>query len=140
MSLTIRNLCKSFDDKVIFDQLSYEFNSTGIYALIGDSGAGKTTLLRIIAGLDNGMNFLFDDESSGIVTGHLPYDPLKDERLLSASLKAGDGVQFSHTAEDQIGGQLKAGFTLLDLYEDTNGSGFLHEHGIPSFIATLSKK
>lgn len=94
----------------------------------------------IIAGLDNGMNFLFDDESSGIVTGHLPYDPLKDERLLSASLKAGDGVQFSHTAEDQIGGQLKAGFTLLDLYEDTNGSGFLHEHGIPSFIATLSKK
>ena len=38
-----------------------------------------------------------------------------------------------HTLEEQIRGQLKAGFRLLDLYEDTNGSGFLHEMGVPTF-------
>ena len=29
---------------------------------------------------------------------------------------------------------------LKDIYEDTNGSGFLHEHGVPTFWATLSQK
>ena len=50
------------------------------------------------------------------------------------------GVQFSHSLEEQIGGQLKAGFRLLDLYEDTNGQGRLHEMGIPTFLAMLSEK
>lgn len=50
------------------------------------------------------------------------------------------GVQFSHTMEEQIGGQLKAGFSLVDIYEDTNGAGYLHELNIPSFIATKSIK
>ena len=50
------------------------------------------------------------------------------------------GIQFSHTLEEQIGGQLKSGFVLTDLYEDTNGSGNLHEKNIPSFIATRSIK
>ena len=50
------------------------------------------------------------------------------------------GIQFSHPIEEQIGGQLRAGFILKDIYEDTNGSGFLHEHGVPTFWATLSQK
>ena len=29
---------------------------------------------------------------------------------------------------------------LLDVYEDRNGSGYLHEHGVPCFWATLAKK
>ena len=50
------------------------------------------------------------------------------------------GVQFSHSLEEQIGGQLEAGFTLLALYEDTNGEGRLHEMGIPTFLAMRSLK
>jgi hypothetical protein len=37
---------------------------------------------------------------------------------------------------EQIGGQLKAGFRLLDIYEDTNSEGYLKEKNVPSFIAT----
>ena len=50
------------------------------------------------------------------------------------------GWQFSHTVSEQIGSQLRAGFTLTDLYEDTNGEGRLHELHIPSFIATRAVK
>lgn len=52
MSLTIKNLSKSFDGKAVLTGFSYDFADCGIYALQGESGAGKTTLLRIIAGLD----------------------------------------------------------------------------------------
>ena len=40
----------------------------------------------------------------------------------------------------QIGGQLEAGFSLLALYEDTNGEGRLHEMNIPTFLASRSVK
>ena len=52
MSLIIKNLTKKFDDKIIIDNLSYEFPDQGVVAIIGESGIGKTTLLRIISGLD----------------------------------------------------------------------------------------
>lgn len=38
------------------------------------------------------------------------------------------------------GGQLQAGFILTDIYQDTNGSGNLHEFNIPSFYATRAVK
>ena len=52
MSLEIRNVFKSFGEKEIFDNFSFSFEETGIYAITGKSGIGKTTLLRLICGLD----------------------------------------------------------------------------------------
>ena len=70
----------------------------------------------------------------------LPFNPLKDKRLFDELQAADDGVQFSHTIEEQVRGQLKAGFILTHLYEDTNGYGNLHELNIPSFAAIRSIK
>ena len=50
------------------------------------------------------------------------------------------GVQFSHSLEEQIGGQLEAGFTLTNLFEDTNGEGRLADLNIPSFLVLRSVK
>ena len=94
---------------------------------------------RLMAGMDNGINFLFDEDEREIKY-RLPYNPLKDRSLLISMEKQNCGIQFSHTVEEQIRGQLKAGFTLLDVYEDTNGAGLLHEHGVPTFWATLAEK
>lgn len=94
---------------------------------------------RMMAGLDNGINFLFDEEKDeGKICCSLPFNPLKNGVSFETLRKNNNGVQFSHTIEEQVRGQLKAGFRLLDIYEDTNGSGFLHEHGVPCFWATLS--
>lgn len=92
-----------------------------------------------MSGLDNGINFLFSEDEKEI-KNKLPFNPLKDEALLNESIKNNDAIQFSHTAEEQIRGQLKAGFKLIDIYEDTNGYGLLHEYNIPTYWATLSQK
>ncbi len=94
----------------------------------------------LLAGLDNGVNFLFAGEASLTVTETLPFNPLKNPAQRRMLEREDDGVQFSHTAEEQLGGQLRAGFTLTDLYEDTNGSGPLHDHGVPTFWATRAVK
>lgn len=93
----------------------------------------------LLSGLDMGWNYLFDEEER-CIANRLPYNPLKDPEILARDVKNNAGVQFSHTVEDQIGGQIRAGFILTDLYEDTNGSGNLHDHGVPSFCATRSLK
>ncbi len=92
----------------------------------------------LVSGLDNGMNFITNDEEK--IENSLPFNPLKNEKQMELLLKDDDGVQFSHTLEEQIGGQLKAGFILTNLYEDTNGTGRLHEMNIPSFFATRCVK
>ncbi len=93
----------------------------------------------LIGGYDIGINYIFD-ENEERVTYSLPYNPLKDKKLYEESIKNDWGIQFSHTFEEQVGGQLKAGFRLTDLYEDTNSEGNLFRHNIPSFIAVRAVK
>lgn len=93
----------------------------------------------LLCGLDNGINFIFDEDESS-VKYKLPFNPLKDPQLYEDSVKNDWGIQFSHTMEEQVGGQLEAGFRLTHLYEDTNGEGRLHEFNIPSFLATRAVK
>lgn len=93
----------------------------------------------LLSGLDTGVNFIVDEAEERIVN-RLPFDPVADPEQMEQLRTQDAGVQFSHTLEDQIGGQLRAGFRLTDLYEDTNGEGRLHELNIPSFIATRAVK
>ena len=94
---------------------------------------------EILSGLDLGVNYIVDEDEKTIING-LPFNPLKDPRLM-AQLDASDaGVQFSHSLEDQIQGQLAAGFHLLELFEDYNEEGNLARLHIPSFIATRARK
>lgn len=93
----------------------------------------------LLAGLDNGVNFWFDDDEERL-TYTMPFNPLvnPDQKELLERLDC--GVQFSHTIDEQIGGQLKAGFILTDVFEDTNGQGNLRDHNIPTFWATRAVK
>ncbi len=44
------NISKSFGDKVLFENLSFNLPRGGIVGIIGANGAGKTTLFRMMAG------------------------------------------------------------------------------------------
>lgn len=94
----------------------------------------------LLSGLDNGVNFMIDENDESKIINHFPFDPLTNKDQYDMLIKSDSGMQFSHTLEDQIKGQLLAGFEILDIYEDTNGEGYLHELNIPSFFATKSRK
>lgn len=93
----------------------------------------------LLAGLDNGIGYVFNDEGTDLEF-KLPFNPLKDKGLYQKSIENDWGIQFSHTIEEQVGGQLKAGFILTDIFQDTDGEGRLHEFGIPTFYATRAIK
>lgn len=92
----------------------------------------------LLSGVDNGINYLFDENNPLLVVNKLPYNPLKDEELYRKCMQSDGSIQFSHTIEEQVGGQLKAGFTLMDLYEDTDNEGI--GKYAPNFLATRAVK
>ena len=93
----------------------------------------------LLSGVDHYINYIVDSEEREIVNA-LPFDPLVNEEQRRQLERDDCGMQFSHTLEEQINGQLEAGFTLLSLYEDTNGEGRLHDLNIPTFLAMRSIK
>ena len=63
MSLSVRNLTKSYGNKVVVDHLSFEMPGPGVYALLGTNGAGKTTSIRMM------LNMLARDEGEVLWNG-----------------------------------------------------------------------
>jgi len=49
--LELKNIKKTFDDKVVIDGISLQIQNGEIVSMLGLSGSGKTTLLNIILGL-----------------------------------------------------------------------------------------
>jgi ATPase subunit of ABC transporter with duplicated ATPase domains len=47
------HLVKAFDEKLLFENLSFQLPPAGIVGIIGANGAGKTTLFRMITGQEN---------------------------------------------------------------------------------------
>jgi ABC-2 type transport system ATP-binding protein len=82
MSLSVKNVTKKYGDKVVVDNLSFEINEPGVYALLGTNGAGKTTSLRIILGMlaNNGGEVLWKGNPLDAVRTNVGY--LAEERGL----------------------------------------------------------
>lgn len=87
MSLTLKNIKKTFGDKLILDGFSYEFPDRGVYVITGESGIGKTTLLRIIAGLE--------EDFSGEISGNSSISMAFQEYRLFPTISALDNLVFT---------------------------------------------
>jgi hypothetical protein len=102
----------------------------------------------LLAGFMNPDVYIFDlqaqDRGDLVVRHTLPYSDIDNlpadelERLIERD----HVVEFSHSLEQQIGGQLKAGFVLTDMFEDQDNafpSAGLSRH-MPTLFATRAKK
>ena len=99
----------------------------------------------MIAGFCNPVEFLFDQElyDQGVFTlkYSFPYSDLtsmtEEERLRFFGEDA--PIEFGHTLDDQIGGQIDAGFHIIGFYEDSWPDRMIRDH-MPTFIATRALK
>lgn len=100
----------------------------------------------LISGFTNPLLYLFDDEQEekGIldVKNRIPYSPLDQlsEDELQVYRESNQALEFGHTLEDQIQGQIDAGFLIAGFYEDDFGGRRLIDRYTPTFLATKAIK
>ncbi len=100
---------------------------------------------RLLSGMVNPALYLFDEAEvdRGEFTARyaLPYSDLvsRDDAWLARMAEQGEPVSFSHTLDDQIGGQLEAGLLLAGFFEDRWAEHPLDRFFAPCF-ATLAVK
>jgi hypothetical protein len=99
-----------------------------------------------MAGFCNPLLYIFDfDEWDNnkklVVKHHIPYSDLEQlpEEQLNQKIESKQTLEFGHSLEDQIGGQISVGFMIDGFYEDNAGGDLLDPY-INTFIATRAIK
>jgi len=74
--IQLAGITKSFADRILFDNITWQVTDGDRVGLCGPNGAGKTTLLRILAGLDEADrgNVV---KPAKLTVGYLPQDGLE---------------------------------------------------------------
>jgi hypothetical protein len=92
--------------------------------------------------------FIFDlikaeEEQAVEVRYKLPYSEVESlsAKVLAAKIESHEPLEYSHTLEDQIGGQTEAGFHIVGLFEDrwADDDHILNSY-FPNFVATRAIK
>lgn len=73
--LNATNLCKSYTEKPLLENLSFYINEGDKIGLIGVNGTGKSTLLRIVAEIEESDSGIIT-KTKGVRIGYLPQMPV----------------------------------------------------------------
>jgi phospholipid/cholesterol/gamma-HCH transport system ATP-binding protein len=100
--IEIINLCKSFDDKPVLDNLNLKINTGETMVVIGRSGGGKSVLLKLIVGIlkpDAGEIFIDGEDITKLKGADLDRLRMKFGMLFQGgalfdSLTVGENVGF----------------------------------------------
>ena len=99
----------------------------------------------LLAGFDNPVMHIFDLDlyEQGILQAKyaIPYSDLNslNDGEKEKYLREDTPLEFGHSLEDQIGGQIDAGFVIAGFYEDADPDDVLTNY-LPGYIATRSIK
>ncbi len=100
----------------------------------------------LLSGFANPLLYIFDfdewDRNTNLIVRYkVPYSDVKQlsAKQLKARVNKCLPLEYGHTLEQQINGQLKVGFILTSMYEDSANGDMLDNH-INTFIATKAVK
>jgi len=149
--LAIRTVLGSMTDLSVFDSESFDLIVHPVSNLyvpeIGKVWEEAFRVLKpggvLISGFMNPVFYLFDwelEEKGVLQVKHsIPYSEL-DYSSEEEILRSGIALEFGHTLEAQIQGQIRTGFVIAGFYEDTFGGQKLLDRYTASFIATKAVK
>lgn len=80
MNIQVQKLRKSYKDREVLKNISFEIKEGSICGLLGINGAGKSTIMKIIFGLENA------DSGTVIFNGKKMRVYMRLERLLKLQL------------------------------------------------------
>lgn len=88
MSIEVKNLVKSFDEKRVIDEVSFKVEDGETLAIVGFSGSGKSTILKLICGL-------IEKDSGDIITSEGDIAMVFQYSALFDSLNVADNISFA---------------------------------------------
>jgi ATP-binding cassette, subfamily F, member 3 len=106
--IQLQSLTKSFGERVLLENVTWQIGERDRVGLCGPNGAGKTTLLKMLAGLDEPDSGLVQ-RPNGLTFGYLPQDGLthRGHTILDEAQQALkpllDMKAEMHTLEEQLG-------------------------------------
>ena len=103
---------------------------------------------ELLAGFHNGFFYVFDqmkayEERVLEVRHSLPYSDVKDLNPdeLDSRIQDGETLEYGHTLDQQIGGQVRAGLAIIGFYEDSFDDEATPLNSFcPIFVATRARK
>lgn len=85
--LSVSNIVKKYGEYTVVDDLSFEMNEPGVFALLGTNGAGKTTSIRIILGMLAAESGTVRWNGKEFLAAERPVGYLAEERGLYPKIK-----------------------------------------------------
>ena len=88
--LSVEELSKSFDEKKLFENITFGLDQGQKAALVGVNGTGKSTLMKVIAGMeapDKGIVSFRKGLTVSMLTQHPEFNP--EEKDNRSSLRRG---------------------------------------------------
>lgn len=94
MSIEVKNLIKTFDERRVIDNISFKVQDGETLAVVGFSGSGKSTILKLICGL-------LKPDSGEIITSEGDIAMVFQYSALFDSLTVADNIAFAlHERKD----------------------------------------
>jgi len=137
--LQVDNLSKSFNEKLLFENISFGVHKGQKIALIAKNGTGKSTLLKIIAGLETMST------GSIVMRNDLTYDYLDQNPVFDENLSVIEGVFASSKSiikivkeyeEALVTGDKKRLSNATDMMDQNNAWDY--EAGIKQILGQLN--
>lgn len=82
MGLVVKDVNKSFGNKHVVDNISFELKKPGVFGLLGTNGAGKTTTIRMILGIIKKDSGEITWNGKSVTRGNVNFGYLPEERGL----------------------------------------------------------
>ncbi len=144
ISIACENICMSFGDDVVLNNVSFSANEGDKIGIVGVNGAGKTTLFRIITGeytQSAGSIYVAKDKTVGILSQDNGFDEdgtILGEMMLSKAdlIKTEEELESLRFEIENGNGELVSRYTQLHEYFTKNG-GFEYKSRVKGTLKNM---